>query len=51
VRLVTLPNLWLQRLSTRPPDHSMLEVAITALLFVLDAEDGTEIQTETLSIG
>ncbi len=51
VRLVTLPNLWLQRLSTRPPDHSMLEVAITALLFVLDAEDGSEIQTETLSIG
>ena len=51
VRLVTLPNLWLQRLSTRPPDHSMLEVAITALLFVLDAEDGTEIKTETLSIG
>jgi uncharacterized protein YqhQ len=30
VRLLVAPNLAMQRLTTRPPDHSMLEVAIAA---------------------
>jgi len=51
VRAITKPNLWLQRLTTRPPDHSMLEVSITALRFVLEAESEEEIQAETISIG
>jgi uncharacterized protein YqhQ len=51
VRLLTMPNLWLQRLTTRTPDLSMLEVSITALRFVLKAEESDEIQAETLSIG
>jgi uncharacterized protein YqhQ len=51
VRLMTAPNLWLQRLTTREPDESMIEVAITALRFVLEAEDGAEIRAETVSVG
>ena len=38
VRLLTRPNLALQRLTTNPPDEPMLEVAITALNAVLAAE-------------
>jgi uncharacterized protein YqhQ len=51
VRLMTAPNLWLQRLTTREPDESMVEVAITALRFVLQAEEGAEIRAETVSVG
>ncbi len=51
VRILTKPNLWLQRLTTRQPDLPMLEVAITALRYVLEAEDGATVQTQTLSIG
>ncbi len=51
VRVLTKPNLWLQRLTTRPPDEGMLEVAITALRFVLDAEEGSDVQAETFSLG
>lgn len=38
VRLLITPSLALQRLTTRPPDSSMLEVAIAALTNVLRAE-------------
>jgi uncharacterized protein YqhQ len=31
VRAVYAPGLWLQSLTTRPPDHSMLEVSIASL--------------------
>jgi len=51
VQLITKPNLWLQRLTTRTPDLSMLEVSITALRSVLEAEKSEEIQAETLSLG
>jgi uncharacterized protein YqhQ len=40
VRAMAAPNLALQRLTTREPDVSMLEVAISALKTVLDAESG-----------
>ena len=36
VKLVSVPGLWLQRLTTREPDPEQLEVAITALNEVLD---------------
>ena len=39
IRWLSLPGLWLQKLTTRPPDDSMVEVAIAALRAVL-AEDG-----------
>lgn len=38
VGLFVTPGLWLQRLTTREPDRSMLEVAIAALRAVLVAE-------------
>ncbi len=43
IRFITKPNLALQRLTTREPDLSMLEVAIIALERVLAYEDGDEI--------
>lgn len=39
MRLLTAPNLALQRLTTREPDDDMLEVAIAALKAVLDGEE------------
>jgi len=38
VRVIAAPNLALQRLTTREPDLSMLEVSITALQHVLASE-------------
>ena len=39
IRAIAAPNLALQRLTTREPDASMLEVSITALKQVLAAEE------------
>ncbi|HEY7737716.1 MAG TPA: DUF1385 domain-containing protein [Candidatus Limnocylindria bacterium] len=38
VRAIYAPGLWLQSLTTRPPDHDMLEVSITALERVIDED-------------
>jgi len=38
MRALITPGLWLQRLATRPPDASMLQVAITALQRLLVEE-------------
>jgi len=38
IRAIAAPNLALQRLTTREPDPSMLEVSIAALTTVLEAE-------------
>ncbi|MFN8528222.1 MAG: DUF1385 domain-containing protein [Anaerolineae bacterium] len=38
VRIIIIPNLALQHLTTRPPDNTMLEVAIAAFKRVLAAE-------------
>jgi uncharacterized protein YqhQ len=35
VRLILMPGLWLQRVTTRQPDDAMLEVAIAAFKRVL----------------
>jgi uncharacterized protein YqhQ len=40
IRLITKPNLALQRLTTREPDMGMLEVGITAFKQVLAYEGG-----------
>ncbi len=42
IRLITKPNLALQRLTTREPDAQMLEVAIAALDHVLAYETGQQ---------
>lgn len=41
VRILGAPNLWLQELTTRPPDDSMIEVAIEAMNHALEL-DGVE---------
>lgn len=38
VRAIYAPGLWLQSLTTRPPDHSMLEVSIAALESCLSSD-------------
>ncbi len=38
MRAIYSPGLWLQSLTTRPPDHDMLEVSITALERVLNED-------------
>lgn len=43
VRAIAAPNLALQKLTTREPDMSMLEVSIAALKQVLEAEEETQI--------
>jgi uncharacterized protein YqhQ len=42
VRAIAAPNLALQKLTTREPDMSMLEVSIAALKQVLEAEEETQ---------
>ncbi len=38
VRAIYQPGLWLQSLTTRPPDHSMLEVSIASLTSCLESD-------------
>ena len=47
IRLITKPNLALQRLTTREPDLGMLAVAITAFEQVLAFERGAEVVEST----
>jgi uncharacterized protein YqhQ len=50
VRAIAAPNLALQRLTTREPDASMLEVSISALRRVLETENALP-ATESASAG
>ncbi len=48
MKVIIAPGLWLQKLTTREPDESQLEVAVTALKAVLEKEeplqiDGTQV--------
>lgn len=43
IRVLTIPNLALQRLTTRPPDHTMIEVAIAAFERVVDYEQQQDV--------
>jgi uncharacterized protein YqhQ len=51
IRALAAPNLALQRLTTREPDVSMLEVAITALKRVLETEQEQAGQLRVPSLG
>ena len=42
VRIILTPGLWLQALTTREPDNSQLEVALTALQKVVEIETSGE---------
>jgi uncharacterized protein YqhQ len=45
VRAIYAPGLWLQSLTTRPPDHSMLEVSIASLESCLASDAASAAQT------
>lgn len=45
-RPFVLPNLWLQRLTTREPDPQMIEVAIAAFNSMRQQEEGTDISRD-----
>lgn len=47
VRALSAPGLWMQRITTREPDESQIEIAITALKFAV--AEGT--QPDTIEIG
>jgi uncharacterized protein YqhQ len=47
IRAIAAPNLALQRLTTREPDPSMLEVSIRALRCVLESENGVPVVDTT----
>ena len=47
VRAIFAPSLALQKLTTREPDEGMLEVAITALRRVLEADKEAEVAEDT----
>ncbi|MDD2400964.1 MAG: DUF1385 domain-containing protein [Clostridia bacterium] len=42
MRMFSRPGMWLQKLTTREPDDSQLEVALCALKRVIEAEEGCE---------
>ena len=42
VRIVLAPGLWLQRLTTREPDDSQIEVALCALKKAVEIDQGEE---------
>ena len=42
VRILVAPGLWLQTLTTRPPDDSQLEVAVSALKKVVEMDQSEE---------
>ncbi|MBR6916206.1 MAG: DUF1385 domain-containing protein [Clostridia bacterium] len=57
VKILSAPGLWMQRLTTKEPDESMLEVAIAALKGAIpdefppeESEEGTEEVTEAEEI-
>lgn len=41
-RLISKPGLWLQRLTTKEPDESMMEVAIAAMKPCIPKEEGLD---------
>jgi uncharacterized protein YqhQ len=51
VRAAYAPGLWLQSLTTRPPDHSMLEVSIASLESCLESDAAAEGATPPATAG
>ncbi len=50
VRMLITPGLWLQRITTNEPDHTQLEVAITALKAALGEDYKNELVSEAAEI-
>ncbi len=48
-KLVVTPGLWLQKITTREPDASQLEVAIAALKAALGEDDDARMETKLLA--
>jgi uncharacterized protein YqhQ len=48
-RVIIAPGLWLQKITTKEPDHSQLEVAIVALKCALGVEDAEKYVWRPLS--
>jgi uncharacterized protein YqhQ len=48
IHAITVPNLAMQKLTTREPDDAMVQVAIEALKKVLDAEQNRPLNPEYL---
>lgn len=42
-RILTAPGMWLQRLTTKKPDDSMIEVAAAALMHALTEDEAAEV--------
>lgn len=51
VRVISIPGLMLQKITTQEPDDSMLEVAIASLKAVLQESPKTDQETEVVSEG
>jgi uncharacterized protein YqhQ len=51
VKAILQPGLWLQRLTTRPPSDEQVEVAISALIPVLEADGAWENVFQPATIG
>lgn len=49
-KLILTPGMWLQRLTTRQPDDSQLEVACAAMQVVIDAEQQYLTESEQISV-
>ncbi len=50
VRVLKAPGLWFQRLTTREPDESMLEVSLTAFKTVMEMDADESIPTRKFNI-
>ncbi|MGH2568660.1 MAG: DUF1385 domain-containing protein, partial [Bacteroidota bacterium] len=48
-KIIVAPGLWLQKITTKEPDHSQLEVAIVALKCALGVEDAEKYQWKPLA--
>ena len=50
IKLIMMPGLALQKLTTREPDDSQIEVAIAALEGALDIQEGDEVEESRLPL-
>ena len=50
VKLIMMPGLALQKLTTREPDDGQIEVAIAALEGALDIQEGNEVEESRLPL-
>ena len=48
-KVIIAPGLWLQKITTKEPDHSQLEVAIVALKCALGTDDAEKYQWKSLN--